>query len=200
MPADEGASGRLDDRVLGALNDFPGRIAFNGLRRALGAHPESLARALRRLEREGLIERSSEGYRALTPETPGASSLVADLRPIAQVRIPSGSSPGSVLARLTGHWFGGLRWVGAVDRPSGRLLAWARRDGSGYVLLGIHDGSLRVYVPDEGGPGEVAESEDAAYEVLAHAVAALRTPADANAVTFLAARPTAGRSDWSGDN
>ena len=59
-------AGHLDDRVLTALQGLSGRIAFSGLRRVLRTHPESLSRSLRRLEREGLIERSDGGYRALT--------------------------------------------------------------------------------------------------------------------------------------
>ncbi len=192
-------SGRLDDRILEALQGLHGRIAFSGLRRALGAHPESLSRALRRLEREGLIERSDAGYRAIAPELPAGASLTAELRPIAEVRLPLGTSAGSVLGRLSGRWFGSLRWVGVIDRAADRLLAWARRDGSGFVLLGIHDGSLRVYVPDDSGPGELGESEDAAYEVLSHAVDALRPAAPDGGVEFLrAAEPP--RALWPVDN
>jgi hypothetical protein len=185
--AEPASTPRLDERVLLTLQGLHGRIAFNGLRRALGAHPESLARALRRLEREGLVERSATGYRALSPELAPVSSLSADLRPIARVRLPLGASADAVLGRLSGHWFGSLRWVGVIERPAGRLLAWARRDASGYVLLGIQDGALRVYVPGDGSPGDPAEAEDAAYEVLAHAVEALRPTARDGDVAFLRA-------------
>ncbi|MCI4317072.1 MAG: GntR family transcriptional regulator, partial [Thermoplasmata archaeon] len=53
---------RLDDRVRELLGNIGGRLAFNGLRRALGVHPESLTRALRRLEREGVVQRRADGY------------------------------------------------------------------------------------------------------------------------------------------
>jgi hypothetical protein len=182
---DASVSSRLDDRVLLALQELPGRIAFNGLRRVLRAHPESLSRALRRLEREGLIERTDGGYRLLAREPSLDPSAVDDLRPIARVEVPLGVAPETVLGRMSGHWFGNLRWVGVIERASGRLLAWARRDGSGYVLLGIQGRTLRVYVPDETGPGELAEAEDAAYELLGHAVDALRpTAPDGGGVAF----------------
>lgn len=193
------ASGRLDERILTTLQGLRGRIAFNGLRRALGAHPESLARALRRLEREGLVDRSDDGYRSLSPEVAPAASLANDLRPIARVRLPPGASADAVLGRLSGHWFGTLRWVGVIDRPGGRLLAWARRDASGYVLLGIHDGSLRVYVPGEAAPGDPVEAEDAAYEVLAHAVDALRPATRDGDVAFLRA-PLPASAIWAPEN
>ncbi len=183
-PTDGSGSSRLDDRVLVTLQELHGRIAFSGLRRVLRAHPESLSRALRRLEREGLVERSDGGYRALARNVPLDPSSVSRLRPIARVQVPLGTAPESVLGRLAGHWFGNLRWVGVIERPSQRLLAWARRDGSGYVLLGIHAGSLRVYVPDEPGPGELSEAEDAAYELLGHAVEVLRPPSPRDGLAF----------------
>jgi hypothetical protein len=183
--------GRLDDRVLTALQELHGRIAFNGLRRALGAHPESLSRALHRLEREGLVDRSTGGYRSLVGPPEADPTSATPLRPIAHVRVPDGTSPDSVLGRLSGRWFGTLRWVGVIDRPSQRLFAWARRDGSGYVLLGIHDRNLRVYIPDDPGPGDLAEAEDAAYELLGHAVGALRPPASEDGSLFFRAETNA---------
>ncbi|MGA9839831.1 MAG: hypothetical protein WBF81_02805 [Thermoplasmata archaeon] len=192
-------SSRLDDRVLVTLQELHGRIAFSGLRRVLKAHPESLSRALRRLEREGRVERSTAGYRALGREPRLDPSATSRLRPIARVQVPLGTDPETVLGRLSGHWFGALRWVGVIDRPSQRLLAWARRDGSGYVLLGIHGRSLRVYVPDDDGPGDLIEAEDAAYELLGHAVGALRPTSPERGVAFL--RPDApAASRWASDN
>jgi len=181
---DTASSGRLDDRVLAALNTMHGRMAFSGLRRTLGAHPESLARALRRLEREGLIDRSTDGYRVLTEPTPIATTDEHALRPVARIAVPFGLEPGAVLARLTGRWFGGLRWVGVVERPPERLLSWAHRDGSGAVLLGAHGRALRIYTPS--GPGQ-SDSEDAAYELLVAVADALRPNGPARPVAFFAA-------------
>jgi hypothetical protein len=179
----------LDERVLSTLLGLQGRIAFSGLRRALHAHPESLSRSLRRLEREGRVERSSDGYRAVGDASNRLPQGTSELRPIAQVELPPGAVTGAVLGRLSGRWFGSLRWVGVVDRPTGRLLTWARRDGAGYVLLGIHRGVLRVYVRDDGSGDDLGEAEDSAYELLTHAVDALRPSAQGptDSVSFLVA-------------
>lgn len=200
MPADPGVgtwerSGGLDGRVLSALEGLKGRIAFSGLRRILHAHPESLTRSLRRLEREGRIERSAEGYRIVRAEPNHVSAGSPELRPIAQVELPPGTVPEAVLGRLSGRWFGSLRWVGVVDGATGRLLAWARRDGAGYVLLGIHRGVLRVFVRDESSGDDDNEAEDSAYELLTHAVGALRPAASPSqsSLSFLASR-----SDFAG--
>ena len=163
----------LDERVLSALQSLPGRIAFSGLRRVLRAHPESLSRSLRRLEREGQVERSHDGYRVVRPRREEAPGVLEGLRAIARIELPPGALPDTVFGRISGRWFGSLRWVGVVDGPQGQLLTWARRDGSGPVLLGIHRGVLRVYVRDDE-PSDDEDAEDAAYELLTHAVGALR--------------------------
>lgn len=187
----EGTHGRLDDRILEALEGLPGRVAFSGLRRVLGAHPESLARALRRLEREGLVERVDGGYRVLSDGTRSIGELTAELHPIAQVDLPPGILAETLFGRLAGRWFGALRWVGVVERPDGRLLAWARRDRAGHVLLGVDRGALRVYVPEARDGVGSSDDEDAAYELLFHAVDAMRTgPGPAGGVTHLSASGT----------
>jgi DNA-binding transcriptional ArsR family regulator len=189
----------LDERILATLEGLPGRVAFSGLRRVLGAHPESLARALRRLEREGLVERVDGGYRALAERPRTVEDLTSELRSIASVDLPAGAPSETLLGRLAGRWFGSLRWVGVVERPDGRLLAWARRDGSGYVLLGVDRGHLRVFVPGSPEADDLAETEDAAYELLVHAVDAVRPgPPSAGGAAFLRAGASAGpwgRSD-----
>jgi len=188
-PAADGSPVGLDERVLSTLQGLPGRIAFSGLRRVLGVHPESLSRSLRRLEREGLVEHSSIGYRALELPSSGASSPEADLRLVAQVEAPLGIPPETLLGRLSGRWFGSLRWVGAVDGPSGRLLVWARRDGVGYVLLGVERNRLRVFVRSAAVEDDPTEAEESAYELLVHAVSALRASAHdgVGPVTFFVA-------------
>ncbi len=167
------ALGRLDDRVLVALEEMNGRIAFSGLRRTLGAHPESLSRALRRLEREGLIERSEQGYRSTRhPDLPSATE--SELHAVARIEIPPGISSDALLARLSGRWFGSLRWMGVVDRPRQQLLAWARRDGTGTVLLGIQGGALRIFTTGDQGLTDASDAEDVAYELLSAVAETLR--------------------------
>jgi DNA-binding Lrp family transcriptional regulator len=173
-PPSEPEALRLDERVLGTLQGLSGRLAFSGLRRVLGTHPESLARSLRRLEREGLVERIDGGYRALTEPPSVGPPGEGDLRAIAQIDLPPTCPPDELLGRLAGRWFGTLRWVGLLERDDGELLAWARRDGGALVLLGLRGGVLRVYASVAGSSLDPADSEEAAYELLYHAVEALR--------------------------
>jgi DNA-binding Lrp family transcriptional regulator len=167
-------TGRLDDRVLGTLQELGGLVTFSGLRRVLAAHPESLSRSLRRLEREGLVERADGGYRALAG--PGGIDLesVGELRTVAHLELPRDSGGEARLRRLAGRWFGSLRWVGEVVRPSGRLLAWARRDGAGLVMLRWDPGAITVLVPGTPEAGDFAEAEEAGFELLYHALRSVR--------------------------
>ena len=167
---------RLDERVLVALEGRPGRVAFSGLRRLLGAHPESLSRALHRLEREGLVAREDGGYRSLVPRSSAPDGGVGEGRVIAQVDLPRSAEPSALLARLAGRWFGQLRWLGSYSVDGDELLVWARRDGAGTVALRARGTTLRVLSHDRRGRDDPSEVEEAAYELLAHAVAALRSP------------------------
>jgi len=169
----EFVSGRLDDRILTALDGLGGLVAFSGLRRVLRAHPESLARALRRLEREGLVARTDGGYRSLHA-APAVQVSPESLRAVASVELGPGVPADAVLGRLAGRWFGDLRWVGTVEGRDSRLLAWARRDGAATVLLGIRGRQLRVYLRDDPRSEDPGDAEDAAYELLVHAAGALR--------------------------
>lgn len=178
------APGSLDDRILSMLQGLHGRMAFNGLRRKLGAHPESLARALRRLEREGLVERADGGYRSLATVPLERSGTSSELRPIARIELPKHLDEATVLARLAGRWFGSLRWVGEIEQPGRRLLAWARRDGYGQVLLGVSRGILRVYVPETADHDVGGEAEALAYELLVQAVEVVQPGAAAGGTAY----------------
>jgi hypothetical protein len=175
------ADPRLEDRVVQLLQENSGAIAFNGLRRTLRAHPESLTRALRRLERYGVVEHAPTGYRlsaASGPSpSPSPSTGPPDVRwePIAEVALAPPIQPEALLGHLAGRWAGALRWVGVYDRPGDPLLVWSRRDGPGNVLLSVRPGRLRVYgeMPSHGSV-PVGALNAAGRELLAFALDRIR--------------------------
>jgi len=171
--ADRAEEGPLDDRVVEFLMERPGRVAFNGLKRALDAHPESLVRSLRRLERHGVVRRESDGYQLIDrPDLPSRSPPMRS-RSFATVELAPGSSRTELFGRLAGRWFGPLRWLGLYEPSDGPWLVWSVQGTEGQVRLGIRRGRLTVTTDPAGDPAADAKVEDAARSLLRHALEAL---------------------------
>src|SRR3990170_7662665 len=92
VPGETGPSVREDvdlrqhDRnVLEFLSQTPtGQVAFQGLRRRLGMHPEQLSRALHRLAGGGVVERTEHG-------DPVTAQALTGLSPDALTHAPGGA-------------------------------------------------------------------------------------------------------------
>jgi len=171
-----GPDPRIDDRVLELLTARAGRLAFNGLRRTLGSHPESLARALRRLERDGFIEHAAGGY-ALRPEIDHAgpsrgSGAGLPTREVASVALPPGVTADDAAGALAGRWFGRLRWVGTYDDLPEPRLVWTVTDDGSNVYLALSSAGLRILIDEVPASGR-ADRERAASELLLQAVTRL---------------------------
>lgn len=181
----------LDARVVETLSKLPGRVSFGGLRRALGAHPESLSRALRRLEREGVVDRNSDGYQLLTVRSAPPPTGDQDGEVLAELKLPTGFDATTAVDRLAGRWFGTLRWVGSSRRGDEHRLVWSRRDGSGSLILGVKPGALRILAPQGPDGLDAGDTEEGAYELLFHALDVLRVPSDPRVshAVFLTAAP-----------
>ncbi len=169
---------RLDDRIMELLTARAGRIAFNGLRRSLGAHPESLARALRRLERDGLVNHADDGYwlnaDGIPPHRPQGPAS-DPLRAVASVTLPPGIEASEVLGALAGRWFGRLRWLGIYEGPGEPRLVWSvGEEARGHVLLAVRRGTLRVYVDRPRNAVGSGELEEAAHDLLVRGLTRLR--------------------------
>lgn len=185
------AEGRLDDQVVRLLRRQTGRIAFNGLRRELAAHPESLTRALRRLERGGIVLRDGLGYTLADGYHRDVDRwLERSFRPIASVELASELAPDVVLGSLAGRWLGRLRWVGVYERSDDPWLVWSVDGAPGHVLLSVRGRSLTVGVEPSGNEA-TDRLEESARELLVLALDRLHRPMrprSAAAVAFAAER------------
>jgi DNA-binding Lrp family transcriptional regulator len=123
-------------------------FTFDGLRRITGAHPETLSRALERLEEDGIVQRSSEGY-----NTTDKAKHVVTLRPayaagsrvpILHTFLPYGASLGIIVEALKGRWFDRMRWVGMAEDEDGLVLKWITDDGSAIIDAKFSAGQLDV--------------------------------------------------------
>jgi hypothetical protein len=148
-------------------------FSFEGLRRRLGTHSETLSRILHRLEEQRILEKTSGGYHVTSKgkETIGLKPLsshpqspshrVAILRTL----LPYGRGSGEVLSGLKGRWFGPLRWLGYSEDERGTTMKWVTGDGAVQIDAIFSDGELSV-------EGNVREGKDltdaikASYQLL----------------------------------
>lgn len=175
-------SSRLDVRVRDLLSEFPGPVAFQGLRRTLGVHPESLTRALRRLERDGEVQKTRDGYRLAEAETPSRrptspSSPQAPRwmeQPRVELRLSPGEQASNLLGQLSARWFGEFRWVGSFEEGRRTTLLWVSRDGQEQLGLELEGDLLRIQQQGTTRASGPSSRPFAAYELLQHVLAALR--------------------------
>lgn len=147
-----------DREVLEFLSQDPSsHVAFQGLRRRLGIHPEQLSRALHRLAEDDLVERTELGYRA-TPRavrvlSPPAMRTEEPGITILQTYLPANIDLRALVQALRGTWIGPLRWYGLSEFPDGMQLAWAVEDDSIRLETFVRPGQLivtaKVLSPDQ---------------------------------------------------
>jgi hypothetical protein len=141
--------GDRDSDILAFLSeeDFT-FFTFEGLKRRLGLHPETLSRILNRLEQEGIVKKTSEGY-AVTQEiakhlklhpTNTDNSRVTLL----QTYLPSDISVQQLISSLRGRWFGLLRWLGLSETNESITLKWITEDGDIQIDAKITETQLNI--------------------------------------------------------
>jgi hypothetical protein len=150
-------------------------FTFEGLRRRLGTHSETLSRILHRLEDQMILEKTHEGYHVTNKgkEMIGVRPL-ASPHPVAQHRVailrtllPFGRGTSDVIAGLKGRWFGPLRWLGYSEDERGTTMKWVTGDGAVQIDAIFSDGELNI-------EGNVREGKDltdaikASYQLVGH--------------------------------
>lgn len=138
-----------DREVLEFLSKDPAaQVAFQGIRRRLGIHPEQLSRALHRLAEDDLVQKTEVGYRV----TPKALSIFSPKewssdRPgatVLQTFLPADVDVRALVGSLRGSWIGPLRWYGVVESAEEVRLSWALEDESVQLDVRIHGGQLSI--------------------------------------------------------
>ena len=123
-------------------------FTFDGLRRITGTHPETLSRSLERLEDDGFVVRSPDGY-SVTDKAKVSMAVMATTDgarrvPILHTFLPYEASTGTIVSALKGKWFDSLRWVGMADAEDGLVLKWVTDDGSALLDARFSGGQLDV--------------------------------------------------------
>jgi len=169
----EGLDLREHDRdVLEFLSQDPSsQVAFQGIRRRLGIHPEQLSRALHRLGEDGLVEHTEHGYRAtakaLTVLGPDALTRTPEGLTVLETYLPADVEVRSLVTSLQGRWFGPLRWFGFSEDAGELRLWWSTEDNAIQLEVRLHEGQLRVVAHVASG-NRLDEAARHAYVLFEH--------------------------------
>jgi hypothetical protein len=125
-------------------------FTFDGLKRRMNLHPETLSRILSRLEQEGIVEKGHGGYKVTSKinELLTARPVCSDESrvPLLQTFLPSDVSVPKLTAHLRGRWFGLLRWLGLSEGSTGAevTLKWITEDGGIQVDANVSERALTI--------------------------------------------------------
>ncbi len=138
-----------DTDVLAFLSDEEFNFfTFEGLKRRLGLHPETLSRILNRLEAEGIVQKSSEGYsvtKDIVRQLKHSTRNNTESRiMLLQTFLPSDMPVEMLVSSLRGRWFGLLRWLGLSRNEEGIALKWVTEDGDIQVDAKITVNALSI--------------------------------------------------------
>ncbi len=150
------ASWRLPESTLGqrdvdvlSLIDKENLVhfTFDGLKRRLGLHQETLSRVLSRLEQEEIVKKEPNGYK-VTPKITKLKHRTSQNEesqvPLLQTYLPSNVQVQHLVLNLNGKWFGYLRWLGLSQTNDGVTLKWITEDGGIQVNAVIVDSQLTI--------------------------------------------------------
>ncbi len=173
--------------ILKALgeDDDARELSFQGIKRKLGVHQETLSRALHRLQRDGFVERLDHAYRIspkgmLTiggdkPRLPSLKLEPVDPYSISllRARLPPDVSTGELVGSLSYKWFGNLRWLGSTQTPESATLNWMTDDTGLKISVRIREDVLTIETFPTG-PDSVSEATRSAFELFDHVSKALK--------------------------
>jgi hypothetical protein len=132
-------------------------FTFEGLKRRLGTHPETLSRILDRLEDQRVLEKTDRGYLVTQKgkEVAGLRQLSASEARVTLLKtlLPHVENPHEAVLQLRGRWFGPLRWLGYADDEKGTIMKWVTEDGSIQVDAVFSGGELTI-------EGRIREGKD----------------------------------------
>jgi hypothetical protein len=132
-------------------------FTFEGLKRRLGTHPETLSRILDRLEGQNVLEKTANGYQVTQrgKQVTGVRQLSASEARLTLLKtlLPHVDNPKEAISQLRGRWFGPLRWLGYSEDEKGTSMKWVTEDGGIQVDAIFAEGELTI-------EGRIREGKD----------------------------------------
>jgi hypothetical protein len=143
--------------------------SFQGLRRRLGFHQETLARTLKRLEEARAIERSPQGYKVRSNGGTYSFNVRTNQsvsKPIIDAYLPSQVDVTVLFQKLRGRWFSNFRWLGYSRDGEQLAMSWISEDGQVQLQARIGGGKIIIAADslNNEGSGQIA----AAYQLFDH--------------------------------
>jgi hypothetical protein len=174
MTLDRSPDGLLqrDQVVLQAIEDEElSAFTFDGLRRKLEAHPETLSRILGRLEERGVVERTTDGYRVAEKFREHGPirrlNAIEPSVPLLRTLLPYDVAALDVVSELKGKWFGTLRWLGYSAGDDGMVLKWITEDGGTQVDAKFSERELTIEARLRGGK-DLSDAVRAAHQLVGY--------------------------------
>jgi len=173
-PGEEVEEFDLDDREIEVLkllsSEQNAHFSFQGLRRRLGLHQETLTRTLKRLEDVHAIERSPDGYALRDPGSNFSFTVRANptySKPIVEAYLPAQVDVTVLFQRLRGKWFGNFRWLGYSHDGNLLSMSWISEDGRLELQARINSDKITIGADPHGNHDE-SEQMAAAYQLFDH--------------------------------
>ena len=163
----------LDDREREVLKLFStdqnANYSFQGLRRRLGFHQETLTRTLKRLEEAQAIEHTPEGYKLRGPNNFGftVNTHAASTKTIIDAYLPTQVDVTVLFQKLRGRWFSNFRWLGYSHDGDMLSMSWISEDGQLQLSARISGGKITIGMDAYTKQNE-AQQVSAAYQLYDH--------------------------------
>ena len=162
-------------------------LSFQGIKRKLGLHQETLSRALHRLQRDGFVERLEHAYRispkGMTTISRGTFSQnqfhnspeAIDPYSVSllQAKLPLDVNLEDLVESMSFKWFGNLRWLGSSLAPSSAILSWITSDTGLKISVRIKDDLLTIETSPTSADS-ISEATRSAFELFDHVSKALK--------------------------
>ena len=165
-------------------DDDARELSFQGIKRKLGLHQETLSRALHRLQRDGFVERLEHAYK-ISPK--GLSTISHDngfrpkLEPIdpyavslLQAKLPADVNLNDIVDALSYRWFGNLRWLGSTLARDSATLNWITSDSGLKLSVRIKEDALTIETFPTSA-NSISEASRAAFQLFDLVTRALRS-------------------------
>ena len=175
-----------DLEILRAIgDDIDAReLSFQGIRRKLGVHQETLSRALHRLQRDGYVERLEHAYKVslkglntiLSGDLQSKAKAVPDPYSVVLLSaiLPNDLNVQKLIDSLSFKWFGNLRWLGSTMSAESATLSWITSETGLKISVRIRGNAIAIetYPIDS---GSIAEATRSAFDLFDHISRALRS-------------------------